>query len=393
MLPLNQEFTTNQSQVRPPIHKPVLKVMGLGGGGGNAIDRMMELGMNGVDFITANTDLQALHQGQAPIKIQLGPKSTRGLGAGGNPKIGAVAAEESWKEIAEALHGADMIFLTAGMGGGTGTGSIPIAAKIAKKIGAVTIAVVTTPFSFERGIRTKHANEGLKNLHQYVDTLITIPNDRLLYVAPEHLPLDTAFRLADDVLRQAVQSITELITEPGLINVDFAHIRKMMQLGGGALMAIGQGKGENKALQAVNQAINHPLLGQISLDSAAGIIANFTAGDDLALSEISEALMYLQEQTNSSTEIVMGTTVNSRMTERVQVNLIITGLGAATLEDVLPGSEQINRSNRIDTQPRLDEISANRPIEKRELLQPIQSINMDNLDLPAFLRRQIQVAR
>ena len=158
-------------------------------------------------------------------------------------------------------------------------------------------------------------------------------------------------------------------------------------------MAIGQGKGENKALQAVNQAINHPLLGQISLDSAAGIIANFTAGGDLALSEISEALMYLQEQTNSSTEIVMGTTVNSRMTERVQVNLIITGLGAATLEDVLPGSEQINRSNRIDTQPRLDEISANRPIEKRELLQPIQSINMDNLDLPAFLRRQIQVAR
>lgn len=393
MFPLNQEIPTSQSQVRAPIHKPVLKVMGLGGGGGNAVDRMMELGMNGVDFITANTDLQALNQSQAPIKIQLGPKSTRGLGAGGNPKIGTVAAEESWKEIAEALHGADMIFLTAGMGGGTGTGSIPIAAKIAKKIGAVTIAVVTTPFSFERGTRTNHANEGLKNLHQHVDTLITIPNDRLLYVAPENLPLDTAFRLADDVLRQAVQSITELITEPGLINVDFAHIRKMMQLGGGALMAIGQGKGENKALKAVTQAINHPLLGQISLDSAAGIIANFTAGDDLALSEISEALMYLQEQTNSSTEIVMGTTVNSHMSERVQVNLIITGLGAATLEDVLPGSEQINRTKNIHVQTKINDKFSNQPIEKRELLQPIQSINMDNLDLPAFLRRQIQVAR
>jgi len=393
MLPMSQNITPKPTLVQTPIHIPVLKVIGLGGGGGNAVDRMMELGMNGVEFITANTDLQALNRSQAPVKIQLGPKSTRGLGAGGNPQRGLTAAEESWKEIADALKGADMVFLTAGMGGGTGTGAIPIAAKIAKKVGAVAIAVVTTPFSFEQGKRTKNANDGLKKLHQHVDTLITIPNDRLLYVAPEHLPLDTAFRLADDVLRQAVQSITELITEPGLINVDFAHISRMMQLGGGALMAIGHGNGEDKALKAVKQAINHPVMGKVSLDNAAGVIANFTAGDDLTLVEISNALTYLQEQTNNSTEIVMGTTQNKKMAERVQVNLIITGLGASTLEDILPGSEQINNIPRQGNQilDKLDPQEQN--VEKRGLLQPVQAINVENLDLPAFLRRQIQVAR
>lgn len=392
MLPLNQEIRIPTTPEYYPVHQPVLKVIGLGGGGGNAIDRMIELGMRGVDFITANTDLQALNRSLAPEKIQLGPKVTKGLGAGGKPQKGKAAAEESWKELAQALDGSDMVFLTAGMGGGTGTGSIPIAAKIARKIGAVAIAVVTTPFSFEMGQRAQNATMGLNELHRHVDTLITIPNDRLLYVAPQHLPLDTAFRLADDVLRQAVQSITELITEPGLINVDFAHIRRMMQLGGGALMAIGHGNGEDKALKAVKQAINHPLMGEVSLENAAGVIANFTAGNDLALAEISNALVFLQEQTNLDTEIVLGTTQKDDMLDRVQVNLVITGLGAPTLEDILPGAENIKSELPIETD-KIQEEESNQPIvEKRRLLQPVHSINTDNLDLPAFLRRQIQTA-
>ena len=336
--------------------------------------------MRGVEFITANTDKQALDRSQAPVKIQLGPRSTRGLGAGGDPEVGQIAAEESWKDMAQALQGADMVFLTAGMGGGTGTGAIPVAAKIARKVGAVAIAVVTTPFTFEMGKRAKNATNGLQKLHNHVNTLITIPNDRLLFVAPQHLPLDTAFRLADDVLRQAVQSIIELITEPGLINVDFSHIHRMMQLGGGALMAIGHGSGEDKALKAVKQAINHPLMGEVSLDNAAGVIANFTAGTDLSLVEVSNALVFLQEQTNNSTEIVMGTTQREGMGENVQVNLVITGLGAQTLEDVLPGSE-LKREPEHSSK-----------VQRRILMQPVQAVSNDNLDLPAFLRRQSQVA-
>jgi len=361
------------------IYSPVLKVLGLGGAGGNAVDRMMELGVRGVEFIVANTDLQSLERNQAPVKIHLGPRVTRGLGAGGRPEIGQAAAEESWKEIDQAIAGADMVFLTAGLGGGTGTGAIPIASKIARKIGALAIAVVTMPFSFEMGKRSENATNGLLKLHKQIDTLITIPNDRLLQIAPQHLPLETAFRLADDVLRQAVQSITELITEPGLINVDFAHIRRLMHLGGGALMAIGRGEGEEKALKAVKMAINHPLIGEVSLENATGVIANFTAGKDLALFEVSNALSYLQEQTNNSTEIVMGTTQKDHLEDSVQVNLVITGLGAKTLEDILPGSEM----------KKINKTTTNIPVVKQELLHPVSSIASDNLDLPAFLRKQM----
>ncbi len=378
MDPFIREHKKPSEKEYSSIYSPVLKVIGLGGAGGNAVDRMMELGIRGVEFIVANTDLQSLERNQAPVKIQLGPRVTRGLGAGGKPEIGQAAAEESWKEIDQAIDGADMVFMTAGLGGGTGTGAIPVASKIARKAGAVSIAVVTMPFSFEMGRRAENATNGLLKLHKQVDTLITIPNDRLLYVAPQHLPLETAFRLADDVLRQAVQSITELITEPGLINVDFAHIRRLMHLGGGALMAIGRGEGEDKALKAVKQAINHPLVGEISLENATGVIANFTAGNDLALVEVSNALIYLQAQTNNSAEIVMGTTQKDHLEDSVQVNLVITGLGAKTLEDILPGSEikQIKK-------PVLDV-----KFEKHDILQPVSSIAADNLDLPAFLRRQ-----
>ena len=371
---------TKPTAVNPPIKNPVIKVMGLGGGGSNAVDRMMELGLRGVDFIVANTDRQALMRSEAPEKIQLGPRLTRGLGAGGRPEIGREAALESRHALAEALQGADMVFLTAGMGGGTGTGSIAVAAEIAKSQKIVTIAVVTMPFSFEMGRRQKNAMQGLKELQKHADTLITIPNDRLLHVAPTDLPLDTAFRLADDVLRQAVQSISELITEPGLINVDFAHIRRMMQLGGGALMAIGYGSGEDKALKAVRQALDHPLLETVSLQRAAGIIASFTASSELSLAEFSDALIYLQEQANPDTEIILGTTPKEHMGDRAQVNLVVTGLGAPTLEEVLPGAERLHQRPALHKKPG--------QASEREVRVPVPSIVTTDLDIPAFLRRQ-----
>ncbi|UYN89372.1 MAG: cell division protein FtsZ [Anaerolineales bacterium] len=321
---------------------PVIKVVGLGGGGGNAVDRMIELGLENIDFIAANTDYQVLQRSLAPTKVQLGPLLTRGLGAGGNPEIGRQAAIESRKELEAALEGADMVFLTAGMGGGTGTGSIAIAGEVARELGAVTIAVVTMPFSFEMGRRLKNAQEGLAMLQPNTDTLIAIPNDRLLYVAPQDLPLETAFRMADDVLRQSVQGIAELVTQPGLINVDFAHVRNMMLKGGGALMAIGQGTGQGKAVAAVQQALNHPLLESVSLKDASGVIANFSGGDDLTLFEVGEALGYLRELVNEDVEVVMGVSSDERMTERTQVILVVTGIGAKSLEEVLPGAEKLH---------------------------------------------------
>jgi cell division protein FtsZ len=290
-----------------------------------------------------------------------------------------------------------MVFLTAGMGGGTGTGAIPVAAEIARSLGAVTIAIVTTPFSFEMGRRQRNAREGLEQLRQHTNTLIAIPNDRLLFVAPRNLPLDTAFRLADDVLRQAVQGITELITEPGMINVDFAHVRRLIQLGGGAMMSIGQGDGDHKTRKAMDQALHHPLLETVSLDHAAGVIANFTGGDDLTLHEVQEALSALQEQTSTQTEIVLGVIHDERMVERVQVTLIITGLGAPTLEEALskvsvPAQTQpIVQSAPVS--PNAEILPLEEPAIRPEPLgQGLNMMNTTNLDLPAFLRRRARLA-
>lgn len=340
-LPPVAESPYVQNVVMPGVSMPVLKVIGLGGGGCNAVARMIELGLGGVQFIAANTDAQALSSNPAERKILLGPQTTRGFGAGGDPKVGREAAEESRPELADALAGADMVFLTAGMGGGTGTGAIPVAAEIARIQGAVTIAIVTTPFSFEMGRRFKNASEGLARLREHTHTMVSIPNDRLLYVAPRDLSLEVAFRLADDVLRQSVQGITELITEPGLINVDFAHVRRLILLGGGALMAIGQGKGEEKARQALEQALHHPLLEAVALENAAGVIANFTGGNDLSLFEVQAALGSLHERTGEQTEIVMGVTQDQRMEGRAQVILMITGLGAPAIEEVLAGYRKV----------------------------------------------------
>ncbi|MFM8320398.1 MAG: cell division protein FtsZ [Chloroflexota bacterium] len=322
------------------VRQPVLKVVGLGGGGCNAIERMMALEMKGVEFIAANTDVQVLKNHPAPVRILLGPKTTEGMGAGGNPERGRAAAEESRQELSDALAGADMIFLTAGMGGGTGTGSIPVAAEIARAQGAVTIAIVTTPFSFEMGRRQKNASEGLARLREHTHTLVTIPNDRLIHVAPRNLSMQLAFHLADDVLRQAVQGITELVTTSGLINVDFAHIRRLIQLGGGALMSIGQADGENKARQALQQALHHPLLDSVDLSRAAGVIANFTGGQDLTLFEVQDALTSLQARTGEDTEIIFGVITDDSMEGRAQVILMITGLGAVPADEIFPGLKQ-----------------------------------------------------
>jgi len=313
-------------------HQPVLKVIGLGGGGQNAVDRMIELGMEGVEFIVANTDAQVLKSSLAATKIQLGPKLTRGLGAGGNPAVGEAAAEESYKELNAVLDGADMVFLTAGMGGGTGTGAISIAARVARSIGAVVVAIVTMPFSFEMGRRQRNAREGLAKLQPFTDTLITVPNDRLLQVAPRDLPLEMAFRLADDVLRQGIQGISEMITQPGLINVDFSHVRNMMLNGGGSLLAIGTGEGENKARQALENALHHPMLETISMENATGIIANFTGDSNLSFVEVAEALNELQSKTGNRAEIVPGVITDDRMEDRAQVILVITGIGATGIE-------------------------------------------------------------
>ena len=350
--PLISTTMTGPADASYPL--PVLKVIGLGGGGCNAVERMMELNLRGIDFIAANTDSEALKTNPAPKKVLLGPNTTRGLGAGGNPERGQAAAEESRKELAAVMSGADMVFLTAGMGGGTGTGSIPVAAEIARSQGAVTIAIVTTPFSFEMGRRQKNAVEGLNSLREHTHTLVAIPNDRLLYVAPRNLPMETAFRLADDVLRQSVQGITELVTEPGLVNVDFAHIRRLILLGGGALMAIGHGQGEHKAEQALEQALHHPLMDTVSLANARGVIVNFTGGNDLSLFEIQSALANLQAQTGPQAEIVFGVITDERMRDRLQVILMITGLGSLTLEETMgvhPAREKASERPRDPALP------------------------------------------
>lgn len=374
-------------------HQPVLKVLGLGGGGGNAVNRMIELGLPGVDFIVANTDQQALNSSLAPVKIQLGPKITRGLGAGGDPAIGYKAADESRETIREALEGADMVFLTAGMGGGTGTGSIAVAGEVARELGAVTIAVVTTPFSFEMGKRQENAQHGLTALRPNTDTLITIPNDKLLFGDYQHLPMEVTFRLADDVLRQAVQGIAELVTEPGLINVDFSHVRQMMKHGGGALMAIGQSEGENCATRALKQALHHPLLEDISLMSASAIIANFR-GDNLSLFDITHALEYVREASVKEVDVVMGISNDKHMEDRAQVILVITGLGGAPLETTmaeLPSTASIPMEDTLPVfvDEEVDEETIENSIFEMALApEPVAAAMANNLDLPAFIRRR-----
>jgi len=303
----------------------VIRVIGVGGAGSNAVDRMIDVGLQGVEFVTANTDVQALSRSRASLKLQLGPAVTNGLGAGGDPEIGARSAEESRSELKESLDGSDLVFITAGMGGGTGTGGAPIVAEVSRELGALTVAVVTKPFSFERGRRHSIAEEGLDNLRTKVDTLITVPNDRLLGVVQKKVSLIEAFRLADEVLREGVQGISDLITVPGLINLDFADVKAIIQDAGSALMGIGTGTGETRASDAAQAAISSPLL-ETTMDGATRILFNISGGSDLSLAEVEEAAKVIAAASESpDTNVLFGVVLSEEPQEEVRVTVLATG--------------------------------------------------------------------
>jgi cell division protein FtsZ len=308
-----------------PSNRAKIKVIGVGGGGGNAINTMIESRLEGVDFIAANTDVQALESNQAPLKIALGGALTKGLGAGANPEIGRNAALEDITKLTDVLSQADMVFVTAGMGGGTGTGAAPIIAQVARECGALTVGVVTKPFGFEGRKRRRQAEEGIATLQDSVDTLITIPNDRLLSVAGQKTTMLDAFRKADDVLLNAVQGISDLITIPGLINVDFADVRTIMSHMGRALMGTGRAVGERRALEAAQQAINSPLLEDVCITGATGILINITGGPDLTLFEVNEASTLIQEAAHEDANIIFGSVIDANLVDEVRITVIATG--------------------------------------------------------------------
>lgn len=301
-----------------------IRVIGVGGGGSNAVNRMIQANMMGIEFIAVNTDAQALLLTQAPTFIRIGDKLTRGLGAGGNPSVGAKAAEENAEELYERLKGSDMVFITAGMGGGTGTGASPVIAQIAREVGALTVGVVTRPFTFEGKRRQVAAEEGIANLKQHVDTLITVPNDRLLQVADKKMPLKEAFRLADDVLRQGIQGISDLITVPGLINLDFADVKTIMSAAGSALMAIGEASGESRAVDAAHMAIASPLL-DIDINGARGVLFNITGGLDLTLFEVNEAADIISKAAHPEANIIFGAVQDAAYDGKIKITVIATG--------------------------------------------------------------------
>ncbi len=339
-----------------------IKVVGVGGGGSNAVNRMIEEGLQGVEFIAVNTDAQALMLSKAPKRVRIGDKLTKGLGSGGDPENGLKAAEESSDELYEALKGSDMVFLTAGIGGGTGTGASPIIGQIAKEVGALTIGVVTRPFSFEGKRRQQVAEEGIQKLKSEVDTLIVIPNDRLLEIVDKRASIQEAFGVADDVLRQGIQGISELITVPGLINLDFADVRSIMDEGGAALMAIGRASGDNRAVEAAQAAISSSLL-DITIDGARGILFNVNGGPDLSLFEVNQAAEIIQETAHPEVNIIFGAVIDPDMEDHIQITVIATGFD---------GTER----------RRPVAAAAKRPIEF-----PVRAFDKDDVDIPAFLRR------
>jgi cell division protein FtsZ len=304
----------------------VLKVAGVGGGGTNAVNRMVDAGLSGVEFIAVNTDAQALLMTDADLKIQIGAESTRGLGAGANPDVGRAAAQESKDELKEALKGADMVFVTAGEGGGTGTGAAPTVASLSQEIGAITVGVVTRPFSFEGSKRAQQAELGIRDLREAVDTLIVIENDRLLQVVDKDTSIVDAFRLADDVLRQGVQGITDLITIPGLVNLDFADVRTIMRDAGSALMGIGAASGENRATEAARSAVSSPLL-ESSIEGATGVLLNITGGPDMGLFEVNEAAEVVTGAADQNANVIFGAVIDQGARDEVRVTVIATGFG------------------------------------------------------------------
>jgi cell division protein FtsZ len=340
-----------------------IKVIGVGGGGNNAINRMIEAGLKGVEFISVNTDSQALFLSKAEKKIQVGEKLTKGLGAGADPEIGMKAAQENEDDILRALQGADMVFVTAGMGGGTGTGGAPVIARLAKQVGALTVGVVTKPFSFEGRKRNQQAEIGIQELKNEVDSLITIPNDRLLQVVDKNTAFNDAFRIADDILRQGVQGISDLIAVPGVINCDFADVKTVMKNTGSALMGIGRAKGDNRAAEAARMAVSSPLL-ETSIEGARGVLFNISGGSNLTLFEINEAAEIIHQSADVEANIIFGANINDVLEDEVMVTVIATGFDAK--KPVL--SEPVLRSSR--------------PVESAQSI-----LDKNDLEIPPFLRR------
>jgi cell division protein FtsZ len=339
-----------------------IKVVGVGGGGSNAVNRMISAGLRGVEFISINTDAQALAMSNADKKIHIGGKITKGLGAGGDPEVGRQAAEESKDDLFEALEGADMVFVTAGMGGGTGTGGAPVIAQIGRELGSLTIGVVTKPFSFEGRRRATSADEGVRNLKQKVNTLITIPNDRLLQIIDRASTVIESFRVADDVLRQGVQGIADLITVPGLINLDFADVRTVMHEAGSALIGIGVATGEDRATRAAQAAISSPLL-ETSMEGARGVLINVTGGLDLGLVEVSDAAQIVKEAADPDANIIFGAVIDDKIDGEVRITVIATGFDSAKKRD--------------------DE-----PVESADSIEDGVKALISDLDIPAFLRKR-----
>jgi len=370
-----------------------IKVVGVGGGGCNAINRMIDEGLSGIEFVAINTDAQALLLSKAQIRVRIGDKVTRGLGAGGDPENGRKAGEESAEELYEVLKGSDMIFVTSGLGGGTGTGAAPIVAQIGKEVGALTIGVVTRPFTFEGSRRQASAEAGISKLKEHADTLIVIPNDRLLQIVDKHASLQEAFRVADDVLRQGIQGISELITVPGLINLDFADVRTIMSEGGAALMAVGKASGEDRARVAAEMAISSQLL-DITIDGARGILFNVTGGPGLTLFEVNQAAAIIKETAHPDVNLIFGAVIDQNMTDEIRVTVIATGFDRTGVSMRPSPVERSTRENENQMSQR------QRPQEKTE--RPTTTgtpapaefqarvLNTEDLDIPAFLRNRNQ---
>ena len=362
-----------------------IKVVGVGGGGQNAVNRMIEEGIQGVEFISVNTDAQALMLSNAPQRLRIGEKMTKGLGSGGNPDVGQRAADESREEIREMLTGADMVFVTAGMGGGTGSGASPIVAAVAREMGALTIGVVTRPFTFEGTHRRRSAEMAIENLSANVDTLITIPNDRLLAIVDKKSGIKEAFRTADDVLRQGIQGISELITIPGLINLDFADVKTIMQDGGAALMAMGRGSGENRAKEAAERAIHSALL-DVSIEGARSIIFNIKGGDEMSLFEVNEAAEVIRANAHPECNIIFGAVIDPDMKDEMQLTVIATGFDRPKAKD---NYEFVDRAFTSPRATQTNHTNGREPVKQPAPVDySVRTFERDDLDIPAFLRRQ-----
>lgn len=383
------EFDTSVDQLA------VIKVIGVGGGGNNAVNRMIEHGVQGVEFIAVNTDAQALNLSKAEIRLQIGAKLTRGLGAGANPEVGKKAAEESREQIEEALRGADMVFVTAGMGGGTGTGAAPVIAQIAREIGALTVGVVTRPFTFEGRKRSTQAIGGIGQMKEAVDTLIVIPNDRLLEIVDKNTPMLEAFREADNVLRQGVQGISDLIAVPGLINLDFADVKTIMSNKGSALMGIGISSGENRAAEAAKKAISSPLL-ETSIDGAKGVLMNITGGSNLSLFEVQEAADIVASASDEDVNMIFGSVINDNLKDEIIVTVIATGFNEEPLTSRTTRSGGFGAGRQQQQQPTQTQAPIREtrreeaPSYQQEPVRNHQQSNQqeDTLDIPTFLRNR-----